>query len=98
GASARGCRCEARRQSRSDTRDPKRGAAHHVAVVEESAGTVRSSPTTDLEAARRPCSPPLPCRRGSGAEVLLHALRLRRSYCMKVTSQMRSPTWITPTL
>jgi hypothetical protein len=46
-----------------------------MAVVRESARTARQDPTTDLEAARRPCLFTLPRRRRSSSEVLLHALR-----------------------
>jgi hypothetical protein len=78
GTSARECRCEARKQCRSGTRDPKRVAAHLRTVVVESARMVRQVLTTDLEVARRPCPFTLPRRRGSGSEVLLHALMKTR--------------------
>jgi hypothetical protein len=36
------------------TRDPRRAAAHLLAVAVESARTIRQDPTTNLEAAQRP--------------------------------------------
>ena len=62
GASAREYRCEGRRQCLRGTRDPRRAAAHPVAVGGESARTARQDPTTDLEAAWRPCLFTLPRR------------------------------------
>ena len=43
------------RECLSGTRDPRRAADHPVGVVGESAREVPQDPTTDLEAARRPC-------------------------------------------
>jgi hypothetical protein len=54
GASARECRCEGRRQCRSDTRDPRRAAVRPLVDGVESATTVGLDPTTRLEAAWRP--------------------------------------------
>jgi hypothetical protein len=53
GASARECRCEGRRQCRSDTSDPTAAVRLWVDGA-ESARTVRQDPTTHLEAAWRP--------------------------------------------
>jgi hypothetical protein len=75
--SATGCRCEGRRQCRSDTRDPRRAAVRLLADGVELARTVRQDPTTHLEAVRRPYPLTLPRRQDQVSDVLLHALRTR---------------------
>ena len=66
-------------------------AAHLLAVGVESARTVRQDPTTDLEAARRPCLFTLPRRRGSSSEVLLHALRAASAEVRAASSAPNRP-------
>ena len=55
GASAKECRCEVRRQCRSDTRDPIRVAVRLLVDGRESVRAARADPTTHLEAALQPC-------------------------------------------
>jgi hypothetical protein len=59
------------------TRDPRRAAAHLLAVAVESARTIRQDPTTNLEAAQRPYRLRYLADEDQVSDVLLHPLNDR---------------------